>query len=207
MACRVTSSRKNWSVLLGSIALSSLAYVAYLAAVGLSEENLLTVLRWSARAAFLLLMVVFIARPLHQLLKKPWTAKLLRRRRLLGIAFAGLHTAHLGFIVYRARISEDFVFNPAENLAGALVYTVILAMLVTSWDSTTRLLGRRNWKILHTVGLYALFIAFTDAVRPYSLASATGINGLLLGIAIAALLIRLAAYLQKQRREAPATPA
>jgi DMSO/TMAO reductase YedYZ heme-binding membrane subunit len=174
--------------------------MAYLAAAGMTEENILSVLRWSARAAFLLLMLVFVARPLQHLLKKPWTAKLLRNRRLIGIAFAGLHTAHLGFILLRGRISEDFVFDPTENLAGTLVYTVILAMLVTSWDSTTRLLGRRNWKILHTVGLYVLFVAFTDAVRPYSLASAAPINWLLLAIAVSALLIRLAAYPKRRLR-------
>lgn len=203
----MTNNQKNWTVLLSAIAVSALAYSAYLAGVGTSEEHVLTLLRWSARASFLLLMLVFVARPLQQLLRKPWTAKLLRNRRLIGIAFAGLHTAHLGLIVYRERISEDFVFRATDNLSGALVYSVILIMLVTSWDSTTKLLGRRNWKILHTVGLYILFVAFTDAVRPYSLDDATPINWLLLAIAILSLLIRITAFAKRQKQAGQSSPA
>lgn len=200
MALRVTSSAKNWTVFLAATGVSSLVYAAYLAVVGLNEDNVLTVLRWSARISFLLLMLVFVARPLQQLLKKPWTATLLRNRRLVGIAFAGVHTAHLGFIFFRERVSDEFDFTPTENLTGALVYLVILAMLVTSWNSTARRIGQRNWKILHTVGLYILFIAFTVQVRPVLPDSATPISWLLLGIAIAALLVRLAAYVYRRPR-------
>ena len=202
MACPVTSNQKNWSVFLGAIIFSSLAYAAYLSVAGFTEANVLAVLRWSARAAFLLLIVVFVARPLQQLLRKPWTAKLLRNRRLIGIAFAGVHTAHLGFIIYRGQISDEFIFNPGENIPGGLVYLVILAMLVTSWNTTARLLGQRNWKTLHTIGLYVLFVAFTNAVRPETLESATPINWLLLATAIAALLIRLLALANRRRSTA-----
>ena len=193
MECPVTSNQKNWSVFLATTVVSTLLYSAYLAAVGVTEENILTVLLWSARASFLLLMVVFVARPLQQLLKQPWTANLLRNRRLIGIAFAGLHTAHLGFIFARGQVNDDFVLRASDNLGGTFVYTVILVMLATSWNSAARLLGRRNWKYLHTAGLYILFVAFTNTVRPLSLES-PAINWLLLGIAIAALLIRIAAY-------------
>jgi DMSO/TMAO reductase YedYZ heme-binding membrane subunit len=197
----VTSSARNWTVFLAATVVSSLAFAAYLAAVGVSDENVLTVLRWSARISFLLLMLVFVARPMQQLLKKPWTARLLRNRRLVGIAFAGIHTAHLGFIFFRGRVSDEFDFTPTENLPGALVYLVILVMLITSWNSTARRIGQRNWKILHTVGLYILFIAFTVQIRPASPDSATPINWLLLGIAIAALLVRLVAYVCRRPRQ------
>lgn len=185
---------------LGATGLSTLVYAAYLGSVGANEENVLTILRWSARLSFLILMLVFVARPLQQLLKKPWTAKLLRQRRLLGIAFAGLHTAHLGFIIYRGRISDEFVFRATENLAGAMVYTVILLMLVTSWDSPARMLGRRNWKILHTIGLFALFAVFIFFVRPKSLETATPISWLLLAIALGALTIRVLANLKRRQQ-------
>jgi DMSO/TMAO reductase YedYZ heme-binding membrane subunit len=73
-------------------------------------------------------------------------------------------------------------------------------MLVTSWNSTARRIGQRNWKILHTVGLYILFIAFTVQIRPVLPDSATPLSWLLLGIAIAALLVRLAAYVYRRPR-------
>ena len=200
MAWALTNNQKNWSVFLGTIGLSTLVYVAYLGSIGTSEENVFSVLRWSARLSFLALTLVFVARPLQQLVKKPWTAKLLRRRRLIGIAFAGLHTAHLGFIIYRGRISDEYVFRAADNLAGTVGYVVILLMLITSWDSTARMLGRRNWKVLHTIGLFGLFAAFTNFVRPASLETATPISWLLLAIALGALTIRVLANL-KQRQQ------
>ncbi len=198
----MTSNQKNWSVFLGTIAASGICCAAWLGAMGVTEDHVLVVLRWSARAAFVLLMLVFVARPLQQLLRRPWTATLLRNRRLLGIAFAGMHTAHLGLIFYRSRISDEFVFRAADNLPGTLTYTVILAMLATSWDAPTKRLGRRNWKLLHTAGLYFLFVAFTAAVGPESIESAQPVNWLLAGIAVAALFVRLLAFARSRQRTA-----
>ena len=140
--------------------------------------------------AFVILLVVFVARPLQQLFATKFTAKLLRRRRLLGVAFTAVHSAHLGLIFYRVHVSDDFALSYSENTLGALVYLIIFAMFATSFDSTTRMLGPRRWKVLHTIGLYVIFITFAQRELPRSLDTAEEANWILTALALAALLLR-----------------
>jgi len=197
----MTNKQRNWRTFFGAIAATSLVCGGYLAIAGTSDEYLRIVLRLSARAALLVLLLVFVARPLQQLFHTAQTARLLRNRRLLGIAFAGIHTAHLGFILLRARLIQDFEFSPAANLPGMLAYVVILLMFASSFDSTTRLLGPRYWRLLHKSGLYVLFAAFTQTQLPEPGQALTDLNWPLLFLIAAALVIRLTAWLaQRQRR-------
>jgi len=166
-----------------------LASFALLNAAGFTEENVQVLLRLTARTSFVILLFVFVARPLHQFFKTHSTSRLLRRRRLLGIAFAGMHTAHLLLIFYRVQIGEDFELV-ARNIPGAFVYLLIFAMFATSFDSTTRWLGRKNWKILHTLGLWVIFIAFAQREIPRSLETAESANWILTTLAVAGLLLR-----------------
>jgi DMSO/TMAO reductase YedYZ heme-binding membrane subunit len=198
----MTSNLRNWTVFFGAIAATSLAAAAYLALAGSHDEAILITLRLSARVAFIVLLIIFVARPLQQMFRTPFTASLLRNRRLLGIAFAGIHTAHLGLIIYRSRVVETFDFTVSANLPGAFSYTVILVMFLTSFNATAKMLGPKNWRILHKVGLYWLFIAFTQTQLPDSLDELNNINWMLLVLIAAALVIRLTAYLAKRQRPA-----
>ena len=193
----MTSNQRNWSVFFAAIVATGLASVAFLAAAGNTEENLHIALRLSARIAFVVLLIVFVARPLQQMFKTPFTAKLLRNRRLLGIAFAGIHTAHLGLIIYRGRINPDFNLLVSDNLPGMLTYAVIFIMFATSFNATTRMLGPRNWRILHKIGLYWLFVAFAQTQLPESLDKLEGTNWFMLGMIFVALVIRLTAFIAK----------
>lgn len=200
----MSSNARNWSVFFGAIAVTGLASVAFLALTGVNDDNLLVALRVSARAAFIVLLLVFVTRPLQQMFRTAFTARLLRNRRLFGIAFAGIHTAHLGLIIYRARVIETFEFTPADNLPGAFTYAVILLMFVTSFNAAAKRLGPRNWRILHKVGLYWLFIAFTQTQLPESLDHLDGVNWALLALIAAALIVRLTAYFSERQRRASA---
>lgn len=155
-------------------------------------------LRLTARLAFVVFLLVFVARPLQQLFATKFTAKLLRRRRLLGVAFAAVHSAHLGLIFYRVHVSDEFVLSYSANTLGALVYLLIFAMFATSFDSTTRMLGPRNWKILHTFGLFVIFIAFAQREVPRSLETAVEANWILTGLALVAVLLRALPLLQSR---------
>ena len=175
----------------------------YLSLAGSNDETILVTLRASARLAFVMLLIVFVARPLHQMFRTPLTATLLRNRRLLGIAFAGIHTAHLGLIIYRARLVESFDFTVGANLPGTVSYIVILVMFLTSFDATAKMLGPKSWRLLHKVGLYWLFVAFTQTQLPDSLDrldQLDHVNWLLLVLIAAALIVRLTAYLAKRQR-------
>ena len=184
----------------GIIILCILAAIAFLATVGITEDNSKIALRLSARIAFVLLLVIFVARPLQQMFATPFTAKLLRNRRLLGVAFAGIHTAHLGLIFHHMRVVPDFDFNFVARLPGMLTYGVVFLMFATSFNATTRMLGPARWRILHKVGLYWLFIAFVQTQLPKSLDHLERVNWFLIAMIFVALVIRLTAYLAKRQR-------
>ena len=198
----MTSNQRNWAVFFTSAGLIGLLSAAYLNVAGISDDNVRLLLRLSARIAFLVLLLVFIARPIRQLFATPATAKLLQHRRLLGIAFTGIHTAHLGLIFYRARMIPDVDLNISENLPGGLTYVVIYLMFLTSFDATARALGRKNWRVLHKVGLYWIFIAFVPTLLPESREQLTGANGFIILLTAVAIVIRLTAFLAARRPKA-----
>lgn len=146
------NDRRNWQVFLGTVSLLAGLSAVWLAAVELTDDNIRTATRNTARIAFTLYIVVLVARPLQQLLRRNWTATLLRNRRLVGVAFAATMTAHLGLIFYRFGSQPELDFPP-PNLVGYGAYTVFYLMLITSFDRPKRMLGPRAWKFLHRTGL------------------------------------------------------
>ena len=119
----MTNNQKTAASYFGSTILVCLVSAAYILSIGISAESIDLALRISGRIAFLILVVVFAARPLQQLLKAAWTAKLLRNRKLLGVAFAGIHTAHFGLILMRHNHVDDFQFE--YNHFGLIIYGTI----------------------------------------------------------------------------------
>jgi len=195
----MSNNQRTAAVFIGATALTGIAAAAYLAIAGMGDESVRLALRVSGRVAFVVLLVVFAARPLQQLLKAPWTARLLRNRKLLGVAFAGIHTAHLGLILIRMNQLPDFGVSFDKNLPGMFVYAFIFAMLITSFDGPARALGKKPWKALHKVGLFFLVYAFTQSQMPQSSDQLELVNGLLIALAAVALVIRIAAFLLKYR--------
>jgi len=195
----MSNNQRTATAFIGATALTGIAAAAYLGTAGVGDDSIRLSLRVSGRIAFVILLVVFAARPLQQLLKAPWTAKLLRNRKLLGVAFAGIHTAHLGLILMRMNQLPDFGVSFEKNLPGMFVYAFIFAMLITSFDGPARALGKKPWKALHKVGLFFLVFAFTQSQLPQSLDQLELVNGLLIALATIALVIRIAAFAAKYR--------
>lgn len=195
----MTSNQRNWTVFLASSGITAIASAAYLNLTGISDDSIRLLLRLSARIAFLVLLAIFVARPLRQLIVTPATATLLKNRRLLGVAFAGIHTAHLALIFYRADQVPEFEFIVLESLPGAATYLIIFLMLVTSFDWPARAIGRKAWKILHKFGLYWIFTIFLLTQLPRSLDHLAETNWWLITLVALALVIRLTAFLAKRR--------
>ena len=195
----LSSNQRNWFVFLGAALITAVVAGLYFAAAGIDADSMGVALRSSAHASFIVLLVVFIARPLRQMLQTPHTAALLKNRRLFGVAFAGIHTAHLGLILLQDRWIDDFTFSIIDNALGGLIYLLIFLMFATSFDSTARALGPRNWRILHKIGLYSIFVASLQTIVPDNRDQVFGVNGALTLLAAAALVIRLTAFLAKRR--------
>ena len=183
---------------LGAIVLTLVASGLYLGVNGVSDDNIGLLLRLTARAAFLVLLVVFVARPLRQLFRAPFTLVLLKNRARIGLAFAGIHTGHLLLLVYKAREIPDFQLSVAENAIGAFVYALMFAMVVTTFRAPARAIGPRAWRILHKTGLYVLTAAFAQTQLPRSLDDLSGVSWWLVAALAIALVIRLTAFLAKR---------
>jgi len=196
----VTSNERNLAVFAAAIGLTLLASAAYLGVAGISDDNIRILLRASARLALVVLLLAFVARPLRQLLPSPASARLLANRRLIGIAFAGIHTAHAMLILYRAQQIPGFEFAPSASIPGLLTYGIIYLMLITSFDRPARAIGRKAWKVLHKAGLFWLVFAFAQTQLPDSLDNLSGVNWWLVALIVLALVIRMTAFFAKFQR-------
>jgi DMSO/TMAO reductase YedYZ heme-binding membrane subunit len=75
-------------------------------------------------------------------------------------------TAHLVLIVW---LWFFVIREPIPILllvGGGGAYAMLLLMLITSFDSTARALGPRNWRRLHKVGLYWIGAVFANTIVP-----------------------------------------
>lgn len=197
---RVTSTVKNLLVLSASIVAAAVGVGLYLRERRMDEETLSAALRGTADVALLLYLVVFVARPLHQLVKSPATASLLRSRRLVGISLAGAHTVHLALVVWL----YGFVLQrPAPLLSitvGGGAYVLLYAMLATSFDGAARRIGSVAWRRLHKTGLYWLGVVFANSIFSRALAPGHPPKyALLAGLILTAVAIRVTAFVTSRR--------
>lgn len=191
------TDRRVLRAFLGAFVLTVLAGGTFLAVADASEENVRLLLRISARMAFVVLLVVFVARPLRDMFHTPLTLSLLRNRALFGAAFAGIHTGHLALLVLRVRMFPDFDLFAAGNIPGALTYLLIYAMLLTTFSGPRRAIGPGAWRVLHKLGLFWLIYAFAQTQLPESVDDLSGMNWWLVALLIAALIVRMTAWFAK----------
>ena len=199
------SSRLNWLVLLGVLLTSAAASALWLGTRPFADEDINLLLRLTARGAFVLFILILVARPLQQLLRSNWTATLLRRRRQLGVALAALMTTHLGLIAYRFGSQPELEYPLINTIVGGTAYLLLYLMLITSFDGPTRALGPKRWKLLHRTGLVVAAVIFG---LPRSLEHAATWDYLKFGIPFAiALIIRITAWQLSKRRDSRRSPA
>jgi hypothetical protein len=197
----ITSNQKNWLIIFGATVPATIACAVFLNIFGTTEENLRLLLRVTARTAFLIYLIVFVARPLRQLFVTDATRWLLRERRSFGLSFASVHTVHAALILYLSRISADFEFVPAENLFGAGIYVLILLMAITSFDGPARVLGTRNWRWLHKTGLYVIGFAFVQTLLPANMDELVDPKRMwLVMLTATAIMVRVIAFVANRRK-------
>ncbi len=153
------SSLKGWNIVTysGFIISSLLALIAI--KYGITEPGMRLAIRLTARTSVLLFLSAFVASTLRKLWLNPFTTWLLKNRRYLGVSMAVSHGFHALAILGLAAVTSGETLE--YDHGGMLGYLFIIAMTFTSFNSTANWLGQRSWKILHRVGMYYLWLAFT----------------------------------------------
>ncbi len=122
------------------------------------------VIRLTARSSLILFLMAFTASSLIRLARSEVTIWLVRNRRYLGVSFAVSHAIHGAAIIWLAQTDYDLflqITNTVTYISGGLAYMLIALMVITSFDYTANLVGRRAWSIIHTTGVWYIFLSFT----------------------------------------------
>ena len=157
------------SIVAAATASMAVIAVAAFGAQGVSEEGLRMIIRWTAGVSVTAFMLAFIARPLRQLWSSEISGWLLRNRRHLGVSFAISHFTHLAAIIGIGVLFPQPFRSELDMLTmvgGGFCYFLIALMALTSTDRTAAWLSRKNWRRLHTLGMYTIWIIFVQSYVP-----------------------------------------
>ena len=154
------------AVVVSAAVFSAVSACAIMVVYGAGEEGLGVGLRITARVGLAYFLLAFVASSVNQLWRGAAGKWLLRNRKHLGVGFAVIHFTHAGFIVARAAVHSDNFWTARSVpslIPGTLTYVFLVAMTVTSFKGPAKRLGRPAWKVLHKVGMYALWGIFVAA--------------------------------------------
>ncbi|CAN5324712.1 hypothetical protein BH11MYX1_BH11MYX1_34600 [soil metagenome] len=143
-----------------SLVLAPLIGITMILVEGFTVPTLLGALTTLTRVSSLIFIVIFVARPLHDLLGAKWTAWLVANRRYLGLSFAAWHLMHWPILASVLAIQGPATFwkyTHSYLIPATAVLLVITFMAATSTDRAVRWLGKPRWSTLHTIGLYAIW--------------------------------------------------
>lgn len=152
----------EWDLVKLAIGLPILLYITFFVFIGFNEEGTRAAIAWSTKISFALFCMAFSATAAHKLLKNSFSFWWLMNRRYFGISFAINHLIHLGFLLLLQQVFHP-VFTLAAStslMAGGLAYFFVVAMLLTSFEQFSKYLNRKNWKLLHSVGGYWIWLIF-----------------------------------------------
>jgi sulfoxide reductase heme-binding subunit YedZ len=189
------------AVLAGTAAIAVLSFGIW----GTGQDGLLHLTRYTARFSFLIFITVFATAALAQLFPNDPTRWLRRNRRYMGLSFALAHFLHLG-----ALTSFFIAIGEAPDIVtivgGGGAYVFIALMALTSNDWSVRKLGFRNWRRLHLVGIFYVWLIFMNSYIGRLAGDAPPepkiIFAVTAGLGFLALGLRIAAWLKRRRKPA-----
>ena len=125
-------------------------------------EGVRSAIRATARSSFVLFLLAFTASAFTVLVPSPLSKSLVRERRFIGLAFAFSHLVHALLIYWYGQLNTEFWPGRTTlgNVPGTVGYVFILLLALTSFKSTTRLIGTTAWKRLHTTGMWVVAAIF-----------------------------------------------
>ena len=161
----------------------------------------------SVRCALPLFCVAFTASSLAILWPGTFTRWLLANRRYIGLAFAAGMAWHFGFVAF---MIWSFG-NPLSILSTVLDligFIFLLLLTLTSSQWAARRLGAANWRRIHKVGVYVIWLLATE-IYLYSIQGGADLaHYLAFGALLGAWMLRVAAWAKRRlsRRKQSAGP-
>ena len=130
---------------------------------GLDNETFDSVLIFTGRFGLILFVVSFGASKFHAIFRAGWSRLLLKNRRYLGIASALAMFIHLFWVYAKVLALPEWweTISQYEKITGLTTLFLICVMGLTSNDISLKIMGFKNWKILHLICGYAALYAFT----------------------------------------------
>ena len=193
----MTSAQKNWTVLLSTMLAAGAVVLTIFDKNGTDEATIVLTLRLTAFSSLLIYLLLFVARPMRQLVDSQLTRALKENRRYFGIALAGSHTVHLMLIV-------NYVLGPGVPFQtlfiGGVAYSFLYLMLITSFDAPAAAIGPVAWRRLHKAGLYWIGGTFTFTLGNNFIANPDSlVHQIVIAIILAAISVRVIAFLKRER--------
>ena len=169
-------------------AMCALLYLQGALVQGSAEEGARLAIRATARTTAALFVVIFCASGVRRRWPGPATGWLMRNRRHLGLSAAVSHAYHLAFILALYAIGTAEQTPAAVVAGGSFGFLMLFLMAATSNDASQRRL-RRNWRRLHLLGMWTLWIIFAFSYFPRA---PSGVIGALASVAlVVSLLLRV----------------
>ena len=127
-----------------------------------SAEAISSMIQLAVRCAVPWLFVAFAASSLQTVFPGSFSRWLLRNRKFIGLCFATAMAWQLTFILWLVGIHTEYyvqdVYVLSDAVEGVIGYTLLIAMVLTSFRFGRSRLTSRQWKLLHTTGIYWLWI-------------------------------------------------
>ena len=144
-----------------------LAALLAMTAVDLSSSlGVSSMIQFSVRLAVPWLFIAFCASSLVVIFPGEFSRWVLRNRRMFGLCFATGMAWQLFFIVWLVVGHFDYYMEEAYDYLSLLEqvpgYVLLIAMTITSFRFGRSQLSPKQWKILHTGGIYFIwFVVWT----------------------------------------------
>jgi DMSO/TMAO reductase YedYZ heme-binding membrane subunit len=141
----------------------SIAIIATMLRTDLSGgEGVSSMIQLSVRCAIPWLYLAFAASSVQVLFPREPGRWLLRNRKYIGLCFAAAMAWQLTFIVWLTTVHTEYyvqeVYVLRDVFEGVIGYFFLIAMTLTSFKFWRMRLNPRQWKHLHKIGIYSLWI-------------------------------------------------
>ena len=117
-----------------------------------------SMIQLAVRCAVPWVFVAFAASSMQVMFPGSFSRWLLRNRPMFGLSFAAAMGWQLLFILWLVGIHTEYyvdeVYVLSDAVEGVVGYAFLIAMTLTSFKFGRQLLSQKQWKLLHTSGIY-----------------------------------------------------